>query len=492
MDKNPQAETIDFLNRRAFGDLSVEVIRTHASMIFLAGDRALKLKRAIRYAFLDYSSPELRRHACEEEVLLNRRTAPDLYLGVRAVTRADNGALALDGAGKPVDWIVEMRRFPNENLFTRMVLSKRLTIPIAVELAGRIAEFHKSAAETPEYGGRAGLEEVLAINEKSFVATGLLANDVTAASRALLDRLSRILERRRTEGHVRQCHGDLHLGNIVLLDGKPTLFDGIEFSRSLACIDVLYDLAFVLMDLWYQGERLLCSTILNRYLDLTKESGGLAAMPLFLSLRAAVRAHVGAAAGNNEAQRYLDLARALTKPPSPRLIAIGGLSGTGKSVLAAALAPLVAGAPGARVLRSDVLRKRLLDRTPEERLPADAYTPAFNRTVYDALLAATEEALAAGCSVILDAVAARPSERDAFAAVASRHGTKFDGLWLEAPAAVLEARVERRQRDASDATADVVRQQLGYDLGELNWTKIDASGTPSETLTAATSVLGHG
>jgi uncharacterized protein len=483
-DENTQAETIDFLTRR-----TVEVIRTHASMVFLAENRALKMKRAVRYAFLDYSTPELRRQACEDEVHLNRRTAPELYLGVHTVTRAAEGMLALDGPGEPIEWVVEMHRFPGENLFTCLASTKRLTIPMAMELAGRIAEFHHTAEVTDQYGGRAGIEEVLAINGQSFAATGLEGDDVMAASRAMLERHTSLLERRRAEGHVRQCHGDLHLGNIVLLDGRPTLFDGIEFSRSLSCIDVLYDLAFLLMDLWHKGERLLCSTVFNRYLDLTKESDGLAAMPLFLSLRAAVRAHVGAAAGSKEVQSYLDLARELMERDSPRLIAIGGLSGTGKSVVAAALAPQLGGAPGARVLRSDVLRKRLARRAPEERLPPEAYTPALNKAVYEALLAAAEEALAGGYIVIIDAVSARASERQAFAAAAARQGVPFDGVWLEAPAELLAARVKRRQRDASDATADVVRRQLGYNLGTVDWKRIDASGSPGETLSAATRVL---
>jgi aminoglycoside phosphotransferase family enzyme/predicted kinase len=491
MSEAAQEETVAFLSDPAtHGGTAVETRRTHASIIFLAGERALKLKRALRYPFLDYSDAQKRRAACAAELALNRRTAPGLYRAVRAVTRAADGRLALDGAGEAVDWVVEMRRFPDGALFSELIEAGGLAPDLLRALAEEIAAFHAAAAPAPDCGGVAGIEEVIAINEASFAATGLEGAALLAASRAALARHAALLDQRRRAGRVRQCHGDLHLGNIVLFEGKPTLFDAIEFSRSLACIDVLYDLAFLLMDLWHRDARAGANLVFNRYLDLADEADGLPALPLFLSLRAAVRAHVGAAAGRADAARYLALAERLIAPVPPRLVAIGGLSGTGKSTIAAAVAPFLGAAPGARVVRSDVLRKRLLGQAPEQRLPEAAYDAEMNRRVYEAVGESAAVALAAGHSVVIDAVAARAPERAAMAALGARLGVGFAGFWLEAPAALLEARVTARAKDASDATAAVVRAQLGYDTGTIEWTRIDARPGPAEVAAAVRRALG--
>jgi aminoglycoside phosphotransferase family enzyme/predicted kinase len=459
--------------------------RTHASIIFLAGAYALKLKRAVRYAFLDYSDAEKRRLACAAELALNRRTAPTLYRAVRAVTRESDGSLALDGGGTEIDWVVEMRRFPDEALFSALLDAGKLAPELLLALAETIVAFHRAAEPMPELGGARGIEEVIAINEASLAATGLGGAGLIAASRAALARHAALLERRRREGHVRRCHGDLHLGNIVLFEGKPTLFDGIEFSRELASIDVLYDLAFLLMDLWHRDARAGANLVFNRYLDFTDEADGLPALPLFLSLRAAVRAHVAAAGGREEAGAYLALAERLIAPSAPGLVAVAGLSGTGKSTIAAGLAPSLGAAPGARVLRSDVLRKRMLGHAPEERLPPEAYDAEANRRVYEALVEAAGAALAAGHGVVIDAVAARAPERAAMEALARRAGIPFTGIWLEAPREVLEARVAARSRDASDATVETVRVQAEYETGPIAWTHLDATPPPDAVIAAA-------
>ena len=261
---------------------------------------------------------------------------------------------------------------------------------------------------------------------------------------------------------MRLCHGDLHLGNICVVDGRPLLFDCIEFSEDIASIDVLYDLAFLLMDLDHRGHRDFANLVLNRYLDLTGEdageTGGLAAMPLFLALRALIRAHVTAtkaehgwggvdrAAAFAEVRAYLGEAEAALIPSAPRLIAIGGLSGTGKSTLAAKIAPALGPPPGARWLRSDVTRKLLFGTDPETKLPPEAYAPDITERVYRDLCAGAAAALRAGYPAVIDAVALRADERRAFAAVAAAAGVPFTGLWLEAPAERLMARVCGAQR----------------------------------------------
>lgn len=493
-----QRETIAFLSDpSSYGAASeVERLETHISLVFLAGERAYKLKRAVRLPYVDFSTLDQRGEACAAELQLNRRTAPELYLEIRAIKRRANGGLGWDGDGEIVDWVVVMRRFRQDERLDAVAKAGGLEPRLLHALAAHIAAFHATAERRPESGGAAALAAVIAENDDclrtSTVAfSAMRIDELRERSRAWLDRIRRLLDRRRTAGKVRRCHGDLHLRNICVIDGKPVLFDCIEFSDAFASIDVLYDLAFLLMDLDHQGYRASANLVLNRYLDLADETDGLAAMPLFISLRAAIRAHVAASAGGapEEARAYLDRACAALEPAQPRLIAIGGLSGTGKSTLAAALAPALGASPGARVLRSDVIRKRLFGLDPEAPLPESAYTGKVTRHVYAAMRSQAGAAVRAGYCAILDAVALRTDERHAFAAVARDAGVPFTGLWLEAAETALTERVAARRHDASDATAAIVRRQLEVDPGALDWQRIDAGGTPADVLVHAKRAL---
>ncbi|MFN3461062.1 MAG: AAA family ATPase [Oceanibaculum sp.] len=493
-----QAKVIAFLrDPTAHGGVGpVEIITTHASVIFLVGDRAYKLKRAVTYSFLDYGTVSRREAACRAELTLNRRTAPGLYLGVRAIRRRPEGDIGWEGEGEILDWVVEMARFPQEALFSHLVETGGLSAPLLRSTADAIAHFHAAAEVTPDFGGAAGMATVLSINAGNMreVMPSAAVEQLIGATEASFAARRDLLERRRMAGRVRRCHGDLHLRNICLLAGQPVLFDCIEFSDQIACTDVLYDLAFLLMDLIHRGHLDFANIVFNRYLDMTDEADGLRLLPLFLSLRAGVRAHVTArAAGvrsSPEAAAYLHLAAELLKPVPPRLVAVGGLSGTGKSTVAAALAPLSGRAPGARLLRSDVLRKRHFGLAPEAKLPPDAYRPEVNAAIYAMLLAQARKVLDAGVSVILDAVSAKPSERAAFASLAADCGVPFAGLWLEGDPAILAQRIAARRNDASDADAAVLHRQLGYDLGAMDWQRIDAGGTPAVVVAAARRALG--
>ncbi len=486
---------------------AVEQIVTHCSIVFVVGERAYKLKRAVRFSYLDYSTLALRERFCRAELAVNRRTAPGLYLGLRAVTRAADGGLAFDGAGAAVDWVLEMRRFREADLFDRMAEAQRLTPALMRALADIIAAFHEQAEPTPEHGGSASLAATIVGNDENLrLASPPLdraaIDRLRAASTARLDEIGGLLEARRAGGKVRRCHGDLHLRNICLFEQRPTLFDAIEFNDDFACIDVLYDLAFLLMDLIARGLGDHANLVLNRYLDRSGDSGGLPALPLFLSLRAAVRAHVlgallrsgkpeTAAESRAAAEAYLALALSLLRRSPPRLVAVGGLSGTGKSMLAQALAARLPPPPGARLLRSDVLRKRLAGVAPETRLSRESYSFAAARAVYAALQDEAAAALAAGCSAIVDATFLRPDERDAVAALAARAGVAFTGLWLEAPPAVLAARIAARHDDASDADRAVLERQLAMDSGAISWRRIDAARGPAETLAQALNATGR-
>ena len=504
-----EQEVAAFLSQPAsYGEPSatVERLDTHASLIFLVGARAFKMKRAVAFSYLDYSTLARRKRYCETELELGRRLAPALYGTLHAVTRATDGRLALDGAGEPVEWVLEMRRFDQAALFDRLAESGRLTPALVRDLADEIAAFHGSAEVALDRGGSAAIDALIRDIQTNLGLAGAMldAGAVRALGQAqagAFERLAPLLDHRRAASKVRRCHGDLHLRNICLIDGKPTLFDPIEFSDDLATIDVLYDLAFLLMDLHHRGHNELGNRVLNRYLDRTEDAGGLAALPLFLSLRAGIRAHVTAVAASRqshapaaaelakESRAYLGLATELLAPCTPRLVAIGGLSGTGKTSLAHALAPALGPVPGARILRSDVLRKRSFGVAPETRLPAAAYERAITERVYRALGDEAAETLAGGYPVLADAVFLRPEERSAIEEVARAKGVRFTGLWLEATPEMLARRIESRERDASDADVDVMRRQSMLDPGPITWHRVDAGGDSERTAERASAIL---
>jgi aminoglycoside phosphotransferase family enzyme/predicted kinase len=501
-----QSETIEFL-KSALGNhrADVEVVVTHASLIFLAGDSAFKLKRAVRYPYLDFSTPEKRLACCQAELALNRRTAPTLYLGVQTITRSSNGHLAFDGADPLVDAVVEMRRFGQDQLLDAMAQTEALTPRITTALARQIAKFHASAHVSLDRGGTEGIARVLDINDRALRATSLVtsasADAFAAAFRQALNEHSDLLERRRKAGKVRRCHGDLILRNICLIDGLPTLFDCLEFNDDLATIDVLYDLGFLLMDLWHRDQCELANLLFNRYIDEADETDGMALIPFFMAIRAAVRAHVTAAQAIEatscatpqllrEARAYFNLASSLLCRKDPFLVAIGGLSGTGKSTVSAFIAPHVGPAPGARILNSDRIRKRLYGVPAEERLPGSAYLADVSEAVYQTLRKEAGDVLSTGYAVVADAVFDRPAERRAIEVAAIDAGVAFRGVWLDASGSALLARVATRRHDISDATTDVVSAQLQRDCGEISWLRINAEGDLADIRRAILASLG--
>jgi hypothetical protein len=488
-----------------FGGAAVRRIDTHAASVFLAGDRALKIKRAVRFPFLDYSTLEKRKAACAAEIEVNQPFAPQIYRRVVPITRAADGRLALAGDGTPVEWAVEMHRFDETRTLDRLADNGEIDPALADRLARAVAAAHARAPVVDAAPWIRALATFIEQNDAAFrddpdLFPVAAADELGRASRAALARLSPLLAARGERGLVRRGHGDLHLGNIALIDGVPVAFDAIEFDPLIAAGDVLYDLAFLLMDLVERGLPEAANIVLNRYLAETRrpdDLDALASLPLFLSLRAAIRAKVTAARAPSAAERarpailrtartYFDLAGRLIAPAPPRLLAVGGLSGTGKSILARALAPELTPAPGAVVLRSDVERKARFGVGETERLPTEAYAPAVTAAVYAALADKARRVVAAGHSAIVDAVFARPHERAAIAAAGGR------GLFLTADLETRLARVAGRASDASDAGAAVVRAQEEYDLGAFDrpaWTRIDGSGTPDETLARARAAL---
>jgi predicted kinase len=344
-------------------------------------------------------------------------------------------------------------------------------------------------------------------NAAGFAEHGLRCLEPSACFRVIdltcaeLDRLGALLDERREAGYVRQCHGDLHLRNIVLLDNQPTLFDGVEFNDEIACTDVLYDLAFLLMDLWRRRLPRHANAVWNRYLSETGDFNGLSLLPLFLSCRAAVRAKTSVTAARFQedarrrgelqelAREYLTMAEQLLHPPEPCVAAIGGLSGSGKSTLALSLAPSVGAVPGAVVHRSDEIRKRLCGVPLLERLGPEGYSSEMSERVYATLVERAAQTVREGHSVIVDAVYARPSDRRAIERVAAAASVPFIGFWLEAPESTLIARTEQRRNDASDADAAVIRMQRAQKTGSIEWHRLDASFPPDRVLQNATALL---
>ncbi|QGY02027.1 AAA family ATPase [Methylobacterium mesophilicum SR1.6/6] len=484
-----QDAVVRFVTRALSDAGTVDTATTHISRLFLAEDRVFKLKRVVRFPYLDFSTPERRLAACEAEVALNRRTAPALYLGARRITREPGGTLAFDGDGPLVDAVVEMRRFPEADLFDAMARDGRLGAHHIADLAHVIATFHAGAEIHRDCGGAAAMEALVDMNGVALRTTGLASADVaesmTARFRAVLARHAPLLDARRAAGKVRRCHGDLTLRNICLFEGRPTPFDCIEFSETIATTDVLYDLAFVLMDLWHRERFDLANRLLNRYLDVADETDGIGLLPFLMALRAVIRAHVTAAqaaggtgdvaaATTSEAQAYLALAENLLTDRPVFLLAVGGFSGSGKSSVAAAAAPRMGAPPGARVLSSDRIRKRLHGVGALTRLPASAYASAVSLRVYAALRLEAARVLAVGHCAVADAVFDRRTERDGIEAVARDNDAGFVGVWLEAPTATLASRIASRVGNPSDATAAVLAAQVARGCGALTWPRLQA------------------
>lgn len=504
-----QSEVVAFLSAEStHGGAPVEVIETHGALVFLAGSRAIKLKRAIWFPYMDFSTLERRRAACRAELRLNRRTAPSIYLDACPVTRAEDGTLALGGDGQAVDWVVVMKRFDQDGLFDRLAISGALSGALMESLADEIARFHALAEPGTDVDFAGTMATVIADDTeelRTWITWRSAESEIAAldlASRQALSACRDLLMRRTADGFVRRCHGDLHLRNICLIDGAPVLFDCIEFSDALATIDVFYDLCFLLMDLEHRGLQVFANLVFNRYLARTGDYGALPALPLFFSARAAIRAHVAAAtaaksgeggnaaqANQAEAMAYLELARRFLIADQPALLAIGGLSGSGKSTLACELAPGFGAAPGALIIRSDVLRKRLSGADLFDRLPQGAYGADRSRAVYQEMYRLCGECLAAGRHVIADAVFRNATERAEIAAVARRLGVPFLGLWLDVGAETQETRLHRRSSDVSDATVEVGRAQRTGAEPVSDWTTLNADADLPALTTAAAQLL---
>lgn len=470
-----------------------KAIDTACAHVFLGRDVAWKIKRHADLGYANFSSAEHRKWALDRELEFNKAAAPDIYRAVRAITREADGGLAIDGAGQVVEHVLEMRRFDED-----AVLAARpdaVTGDLAEALGRMIAGFHAAAPLRPA-GGLTALSFTVGSNAQLLRETcpGLDRDRVEtmiALTEAELERQAPALAHRSAAGFARRCHGDLHLGNILLEHGKPILFDCIEFNDLLSDLDVQYDLAFLLMDLDFRGRRDAGVRALSGYMDEAARSfpaeiwDGLASLPLMLAVRAAVRAHVSVHSGEPAAGRYyVEAAIEHLSPPSPVLAAVGGLSGSGKSLFSRAVAPALGASPGAVILRTDEIRKRLMNVPPTRTLDPASYTAPFQARTYDAMLDSAGALLRSGRSVVLDATFIDAELRGRVEALAAACGAPFRGAWLEAPLEVLEARVAGRRGDASDATVAVLHEQVRRLRRPVTWPPVDAQAPTAESARA--------
>lgn len=496
MPSETQTGVVEWLKSGAPWNEKPVVVETHAALVFLIGGHAYKLKKAVDLGYLDFTTLASRRETLARELMLNRRTAPNIYLRTLAVSRSVRGELNLRGEGEPVDWLLEMRRFPDDALLSTEAVRGELTDTTIEALAAHVAAFHDGAeripADWPNAAARIAGENTTDLRSQIPRLPSNLVEKAIAARTAAGTRCVREIEAQSAE--VRRCHGDLHLGNVFVEEGRPTLFDCIEFNDFYATIPPLYDLAFLLMDLVARGHERLANRALNTWL-LHRKTGdwagivsSLRALPFYLALRAEIRAKTEARKPNglDSARHYLELVSRFAAEQHPRLVAVGGFSGTGKSSLAKEIAWRIGSPPGALHLRSDEIRKRLAGQRLDQRLQESEYAPAKSAMTYATLETLAQSALRAGQAVIVDAVFAREDERRAMHAIAEAAGVPFVGLWLEAPREVLERRLTSRRGDVSDADVAVLHKQLTYDIGHMTWHHIDAGGDLATTLAAAT------
>jgi aminoglycoside phosphotransferase family enzyme/predicted kinase len=462
----------------------VEVLETHISWVLLAGEYAYKIKKPVSLGFLDFSTLQLRRFYCEEELRLNRRTAPRLYLEAVPITGSE-AAPWLGGRGEAIEYAVKMRRFPQEALLSRMAQDGTLSAAHIDALARATAALHAQAARAESGRPFGTAAEVLAPALQNFDQIEALigpGEEVPELERLRAwtqdehNRLRQIFAARKASGFVRECHGDLHLGNVALIDGQPTPFDGIEFSEAFRWIDVMSEVAFMVMDLTDRRLPRLAYRFLNAYLEETGDYAGLAVLRFYLVYRALVRAKVacirvhqrGVPAeefrrGEREHVEYVSLARSLAGESRRALVLMHGLSGSGKTTVAQYLVEALS----ALRLRSDVERKRLVGLEARARtgsaLGAGLYAADLTARTYARLAELARSVVVAGYPAVVDATFLSRAQRKTFAALARELGVPYAIADCQAPESVLRERVaarERAARDASEAGIAVLEHQL--------------------------------
>lgn len=468
----------------------IQLVETHISWVLLTGDYAYKIKRPVRYSFIDLRDPQRRRELCHEELRLNRRFAAPLYLEVCPVVRRD-GAVRMGGEGEVLEHAVRMRQFTPAEQLDRLIAAGGIAPQALRDFGETIADIHASLPRASEPRRSAIADNLQQAIDAESERPGTAR--IAALAPRLLQELEAVkpwLTMRIATGHVRECHGDLHCGNVTRWEGRLMAFDCLEFDAGLRCMDVAQEIAFLLADLRARGAAQHANAFLNGYLTRSGDYAACAGLFLYQAHCALVRAKVMAlsgpqAKGTPGFGEYVDTAeRLLDRSRRPALILVMGRSGTGKTYLASRLAPLL----DAVHLRSDVERKRLAGLGERDRsgsgIDSGLYTPENTERLYAHLAETAELVLTAGCSVIVDATFGARARRLRMTQLARQLGVPLHVIVCEAPTSLLHERLQRRQaegRDASEADARVLEWQLQHDepihaseeLGEL---RFDTSG----------------
>jgi len=465
---------------------NIELIETHISWVILSGDFAYKIKKPVDFGFLDFSTLEKRHNFCKQELALNRKLAPAIYLDVVAITGTSDKP-RLSGSGPVFEYAVKMAQFPQSAQLDNKLAAGELKLEHMDALAHMVADFHQTtdvADESTDYGNKDAVyrpveENFRQINE--HLDTEHYTGKLTALSqwsKSELIKQQSVFTQRKADGFIRQCHGDMHLRNLVWLDNKPMAFDCIEFNPALSWVDVISEIAFLIMDLQHRHQHQLASRFLNSYLEVTGDYAGLSVLPYYLCYRALVRAKVAALRLEQksitikerqqtltEFETYLELATAYAQPQTARLIIMRGLSASGKSTVSQQLLETL----GAIRIRSDVERKRLFgidltnnlssDKTPNE-IDSGIYSAQASLQTYIKLAELASEIIRSGYSVIVDAAFLKHEQREPFQLLASRLAVSYIIMEVTAPAEVLRQRINKRKNDVSDADLVVLEHQL--------------------------------
>lgn len=477
----------------------IELIETHISWVFLTGKFAYKIKKPVNFGFLDFSTLEKRQACCISEVLLNRRLAPELYLEVVSISGTGDKPV-INGKGIPIEYAVKMLQFPQSAQLDNMLAAGELKAEHMDEIARMIARFHQAieiADNTMEFGNSKAVYQPVAENFMQIsehLDTGPYENilhKLQSWSKAAFVKQEPVFTRRKQDGFIRECHGDMHLRNMLWLEtdsnSGPIAFDCIEFNPQLRWIDVISEVAFLLMDLQDRQQHQLANRFLNTYLETTGDYPGLSILPFYLCYRALVRAKVSALRLEqanisaeerektlSEFESYLELATLYTQPTSPKLIIMSGLSASGKSTVSQQLLETL----GAIRIRSDVERKRLFGIKPEEQAVEDKgaeeinsgiYSATASQKTYNKLAELASTIISAGYSVIIDAAFLKHEQRKPFQQLAKDLAVAYIILEITAPAEILRQRIKARKNDVSDADLTVLEHQL------INWQPLHAS-----------------
>ena len=489
---------------------SVEVRQSHIAILFLAGDIVYKLKRAVLLPEADLSTREKRRLACVREMKRSAVYAPNLVEKIESVRRLKNGKIVIGGHdGVEVDTVLVMRRIPDKRLLSHLLPSPKFDRFEAMDLAECLSDLHKKAKIFHNKWGVDTVKRLILENESVLacfcpdVFSKKKVNELTVKNLKLLADQGRLIKLRQKSGFVRKCHGDLLLSNIAYENEEFLFFSPIEYNENLCCIDTLYDLADLLMDLEAKGLRRLANILLNHYMAYMNDLSGFPLLGLYQSMRASRRAAVCAKKATlmhgwdrrrmiKEARHYFDLACHFVSGGKPLLIACGGLSGSGKSRIAREIAAYLDPAPGAVVLRDDIVKKQMTGLMPTETLDKKYDTAAFEEVVYDVLRQQAAGALSVGSCVILDALFYNESERLAAEELAQKMNVPFVGLWMDAPLSVREERVKTRLRNPSDVRDRAeLDSQLQLNTGTIRWHKIMTDKKREKTVQEALRILRH-